>query len=277
MRDSSWNTYTPSEPSRFPGWMKGLAGVAVVMAVLITILASYQQAARRQAWPLARTVAVRLATDEGTLDLYRKNPALRSTYASEQAFLGAVQALRAGLNLPDQEPLRESRNFQTQAGPARIRVRVRGEGGTWMDLVVARRTAFGSAPLGEGILNLWLAGTREGLRTQAIQAREARFEPQWRRFKEEAAHLRTEAGARTLLTRPGLAILPADTAAFLVLRERRQAALDALPDAFAEAHVQMTIQNGPFSHEVRMTCPLRDGGSLGLQWRDDRLTAVELH
>lgn len=276
MRDASWNTYTPEVPTRFPGWMKGLALAAMLAAVLITVLAGYQQAARRQAWPLAQAVTRRLATDEGTLDLYRKNPALQDTYPTEQAFLGTVQSLRAGLTLPEQEPLRESRGFQTQTGPARIRIRLRGEGGTWMDLVVARRSAFGSVPRGEGILSLRLAGTREGLRAQLDQEREARSERQWQRFRGAAAPLATEDGARLLLASPGLAHLPADPAAFLALRQTRQAGLAALPATFAEAQARLVIHGGPFGREVRMACPLPGGGRLALTWKNDRLTGLEL-
>ncbi|GLH68911.1 hypothetical protein GETHPA_04440 [Geothrix rubra] len=276
MRDASWNTFTPDAPSRFPGWMKALAVMAVLAAVLITVLASYQQAARRQAWPLARAVTARLATDEGTLDLYRKNPALQEAYPTEQAFLGTVRSLRAGLALPEQEPTRESRSFQTQTGPARLRIRLRGEGGTWMDLVVARRSAFGPVPQGEGIVSLRLAGTREGLRAQLDREREAGSERQWRRFLEEAAPLATEDGARTLLARPGLTAGPADPSAFLALRRTRQAGLAALPATFAGAHARLSIHGSPFGREVRMTCPLAGGGSLGLTWKNDQLTAVDL-
>ncbi|HEX9009361.1 MAG TPA: hypothetical protein VF804_03265 [Holophagaceae bacterium] len=256
--------------------MKALAGVAVAAAVLVTILAGYQQAARRQAWPLAQAVTRRLATDAGALDLYRSNPALQGAYPTEQAFLGAVQSLRAGLALPDQEPLRESRNFQTQIGPARMRLRVRGEGGTWMELVVARRSAFGTVPQGEGIVSLRLAGSREGLRTQMEREREARSERAWRQFREEAAPLATEDGARAILARPGLAVSPAPPATFLALRRTRQAGLAALPSTFAEAHARLSIHGGPFHREVRLACPLPGGGSLSLAWRDDQLTEVAL-
>jgi hypothetical protein len=277
MRDTSWNTYTPTAPSRSFGWLKVLAGIAVVLALLIAALVTYQQAARRQAWPLARTIAARLATDEGARDLYAKNPDLHDSYPTEQAFLEAVRPLRAGLALPEQEPGRGRRGFITHVGPGQARIRVRGEGGTWLDLTVRRRGGFGPEPRGEGISSLLLADSREGLMAQLRRLREAEFEPLWQRFRATAAPLATEAGARTLLDRPGLSHAPGDAAAFLALRQTRQIGLSALPATRTEAHARLVTHSGPFGRDVRMTCPLSGGGSLGLAWHNDQLTAVELN
>jgi len=276
MHDASWNTFTPSAPSRFPGWLKVLAGIAVVVALLIAALVTYQQAARRQAWPLARTIVARLATDEGARDLYAKNPDLRDGYPTEQAFLDTVRPLRPGLTLPEQEPRRDRRGFISFVGPNQARIRVRGEGGTWMDLTVRRRGLFGPGPRGEGISSLLLADSREGLIAQVRRLRDAEFDQLWRRFRDTAVTLGTEAGARSLLDRPGLSHTPADLGAFLALRQARQAALAAPPATFAEAHTRVSIHGGPFGREVRMTCPLAGGGSLGLTWKNDQLTAMEL-
>jgi hypothetical protein len=276
MPDPSWNTYTPTAPSSIPGWLKVLAGLALAGALLIAVLVTTQVARRRQAWPLARAVAARLATDEGTRDLYEKNPDLHDDYPTEQAFLDAVRPLRAGLILPEQEPLRNRRGFITFVGPVQARIRVRGEGGTWMDLTVRRRSTFGPEPHGEGIANLLLADSREGLRAQLTRIEEARFEPQWQRFRETATLLATEGGARALLDRPGLSHTPGEATAFLTLRQMRQAGLAALPATRTEAHAHLSLRNGPFHRDVRMTCPLPGGGSLSLAWRDDRLTDLTL-
>lgn len=276
MRDSSWNTYTPGPSARFPGWLKSLAVVAAAIAILIAVVASYLQAARRQAWPLALGIAARLATDEGARDLYAKNPDLRNLYPTEEAFLETVRPLRAGLTLPAQEPRRGQRGFLAFVSPDQARIRVRGEGGTWMDLTVRRRSAFGPEPKGEGLSSLLLADSREGLRVQARRLREVEFEPLWQRFRDTAATLQTEAGARGLLDRPGLSHTPADISAFLALRQARQASLAAVPATFAEAHVRLSIRSGPFGRVVRMTCPLPGGGSLGLTWKNDQLSGLDL-
>lgn len=276
MPDSSWNTYTPTTSSRTFGWLKSLAGIAGVIALLIAALVTYQQAARRQAWPLARLIAARLATDEGAGDLYAKNPELQGGYPTEQAFLEAVRPLRAGLTLPEQEPSRERRGFIAQVEPDQARIRVRGEGGTWMDLTVRRRSRFGPEPKGEGISRLLLADSQGGLREQLQRLREAEFEPLWRRFRETAAALTTEPGARALLERPGLSHAPGDAAAFLALRQTRQMGLSALPATRTEAKARLSIHAGPLHRDVRMTCPLPGGGDLSLAWRDDQLTEVAL-
>ena len=276
MRDTSWNTFTPATPSRFPGWMMAIAVGAGVVAVLIAFLVSYQQVTRRQIWPLARAIAARLATDEGTRDLYDRNPELRDTYPTGAAFLEAIRPLRAGLTLPEQEPDRDRRGFITQMEPDQVRIRVRGEGGTWLDLTVRRRSSFGPEPRGEGISRLLVADSMEGLRGQLRRLREAEFEPLWQRFRETATTLATEPGARALLDRPGLSHAPGDPAAFLALRQIRQVDLSALPATRTEAHARLSIRSGPFHRDVRMTCPLPGGGSLSLAWRDDQLTEMTL-
>lgn len=276
MPDPSWNTYTPAAPSRLPGWLKVLAGLAVVAALLVAVLVTTQAARRRQAWPLARAVAARLATDEGARDLYGKNPDLHGFYPTEQAFLEAVRPLRAGLVLPEQEPGRGRRDSILQVGPGVARIRVRGEGGTWIDLTVRGRGGFGPPPHGEGISRLLLADSQEGLRGQLRRVREAEFEPLWQRFRETAAALATEPGARALLGRPSLSRTPGDATAFLALRVTRQASLAALPATRTEAHARLSIRSGPFHRDVRMTCPLPGGGSLSLAWRDDQLTEMAL-
>lgn len=276
MRDPSWNTYTPTASSRFSGWMKGLAGLAVVIALLITALVTYQQSAQRLAWPLARSVAARLATDEGARDLYAKNPELQDLYPTQQAFLDTVRPLRAGLTLPDQEPRRNRRGFITFVGPSQARVRARGEGGTWMDLTVRRRSAFGPEPRGEGLSRLLLANSREGLLAQFHSLHETELEPHWQRFRDTAATLATEAGAHGLLERPGLSHSPSNAAAFLALRQRRQAGLAQLPPTRVEAHVRTTLRSSPFGREVQMACPIPGGGTLSLTWKNDQLTVLEL-
>lgn len=276
MPDPSWNTYTPTPPSRFPGWLKVLAGLAVAAALLVAVFVTTQVARRRRAWPLARAVAARLATDEGARDLYGKNPDLRDCYPTEQAFLEAVRPLRAGLVLPEREPGREQRDFILRAGPGVARIRARGEGGTWIDLTVRGRGGFGPPPRGEGISRLLLADSREGLTAQLRRLREAELEPFWQRFRETAAALATEPGARALLDRPGLSRAPGDAATFLALCRTRQAGLAALPATRTEAHGRITLRSGPFHRDVRMACPLPGGGSLSLAWRDDRLTDVAL-
>ena len=276
MPDPSWNTYTPAAPSRLPGWLKALAGLILVGALLVAVLVTTQVARRRQAWPLARAVAARLATDEGARDLYGKNPDLHGFYPTEQAFLEAVRPLRAGLVLPEQEPRRDRRGFIMQVGPGVARVRARGDGGTWIDLTVRGRGGFGPPPHGEGISRLLLADSQEGLRGQIRRLREAEFEPLWQRFRATATTLATEPGARSLLDRPGLSHAPGDAAAFLALRQTRQIGLSALPATRTEAHARLSIRSGPFHRDVRMTCPLPGGGSLSLAWRDDQLTEMTL-
>ena len=276
MPDSSWNTYTPAPPSRFPGWLKVLAGLAVAAALLVAVFVTAQVARRQRAWPLARAVAARLATDEGARDLYGKNPDLHDGYPTEQAFLEAVRPLRAGLVLPERVPDRDRRDFILRAGPGVVRVRARGEGGTWIDLTVRGRGGFGPPPRGEGIARLLLADSREGLTAQLQRLREAEFEPFWQRFRETAAALGTEPGAQALLDRPGLSRAPGDATAFLALCRTRQASLAALPATRTEAHARITLRSGPFHRDVRLACPLPGGGSLSLAWRDDRLTDVAL-
>jgi hypothetical protein len=276
MRDPSWNTYTPTPSGRFPGWAKALAGLAVFITILAVALATYQVGARHQAWPLARMIAARLATEEGTCDLYRNNPGLSDLYPTEGAFLEAVAPLRAGLELPEQEPLQDRRGFSSQVGPLQARLRARGTGGTWMDLVVRRQGPFGSAPRGEGISSLVLAESREGLNTQYRHLREAGSERHWQRFRDTAKALASGTGARACLEQKGLAHSPVDPAAFLALCEARQASLTALPASRADAKARLTLHSSLLGRDALVACPLPGGGSLRLAWRNDQLSEARL-
>lgn len=275
MPDSSWNTYTPSAPSRFPGWLKVFLGLAAAGALLVTALVGYQMAARRQAWPLARAIAARLATDEGTRDLYRKNPDLARLYPTETDLLDRVRPLRAGLALPAQEP-RERRVFSAFMGPSQARVRVRGEGGTWLEFTVRKPSLLGPAPKGEGLAWLLLAPSRTSLMDEARRLREAEYAPRWQRFRQAAGQLASDEGAHDLIGTAGLACTPSAPEAFAALRQRRAEGLRTLPEAPAEAHVRIRQHRGPFHQELRMACELAGGGRLALTWTDDRLSAVEL-
>ena len=164
MSDSSWNTYTPPKPSsRLWVWLGGCGTVLVSMVLVILALVGWEKQMRTQAWPLARTLVARLATEEGALDLYRKNPALRDTYATEDLFLETVRRYRPGLQLPEQEPPQSRRTLSSRAGPHDLQVFVRGEGGSWMEFIVLRGSSLGMNPQGEGLARLVFADSLKGL------------------------------------------------------------------------------------------------------------------
>ena len=164
MRDSSWNTYTPPKPrSRAMAWLNGLGVTAVVITLLIMMLVGWERSAYDQAWKQARALVGRLATDQGILEVYRKNPALQQAYATEEAFLSAVQSHRNGLRLPDQNPPRQSRTLGFRSRLNSLQVFVRTEGGTWMEFVLLRSGAVGQPVQGEGIAELVFADSLKGL------------------------------------------------------------------------------------------------------------------
>lgn len=273
MTDASWNTYTPSAPARVPAWLKAGGALAAGFALLVVLMVSYQQGMRRKAWPLARAVAARLATDEGTLDLWHRNPALHTAYPTEASFLDRVRPFRAGLALPEREPVRGRGGYATRAGLSRLTLQVCGDGGTWMELTLDTQGTVG----GEGIAALWLADSRAGLRRLSGRGRASLAQP-WQRFRETAGRLATPDGARSLTEQPGLARTPADAAAFLDRCRQRRDALAGLPAEVpgAAAHLAVSIHGGLFGRRVRMTCDLEGGGRLTLAWRGDRLTELDL-
>jgi len=147
MVDSSWdNSGLPPQKKGLGTGMKVLMGCGIaLLLVLVTcavgaaVLGNYikkdpkafetrvegfANSLIQRDWERLRTLVDQLQTDDGARAVYRANPSLRQTQASEEPFLQAVRAWRPRLRpLPQEAPLgghrhRRSRNQPEEAPPA---------------------------------------------------------------------------------------------------------------------------------------------------------------
>lgn len=272
MADGSWDTYTPDAPRRRAwGWVFGAVGGALLIAaILIAGLAAVAGNSRAGAWPLVQNVATRLRTDDGALDLYRRNPALKDGYPSEADFLARVREHREGLKLADTAPA-EGAEYRVRSSPFNVRVRHRAAGGTWLEVAVAFGGPFRPAPSGEGIFRLSLGRDPKDLRRR-VANQDPRSEQDWARFAELGQALGRDGGLA-----PGVRTVPNDSAAFAALVRQRRAALAALqPEARAAHGSSIRIQDGPFGRSVTVEAALGGDGLLKAAWKDGTLVQVEL-
>ena len=269
-------------------WLVWLAAVAALGAMLVLALVLRVQENEGRAWPIARAVVARLATDEGVRDLYAKNPRLADSYASADAFVAAVSAQRGAFGaLPARQP--EGEDFRADSDPGSVNVLAKGSGGGWMQLEVERSdgSAAGHAAIGEGITFLGLAADRDALRTMRKALRSAYDEAQWSKFKAVEQALLTDDGVRALLqSNPGLAKDDAAKAAFLKQAQdwRPRLAARQPPDTWkaaedAPAEEEMVSMQrrsgGPFGDQLEVGWRLKDKSAwLRAEWKDGRLDKV---
>lgn len=272
MADGSWDTYTPDAPRRRAwGWVLGAVGtVALVAAVLAAGLAAVEGNSRAGAWPLLQNVAARLRTDDGALDLYRRNPALAESYASEADFLARVREHRDGLKLADTAPA-EGAAYRVRSSPFDVRVRHLAAGGIWLEVAVAFGGPFRPAPAGEGIFRLNLARDPKDLRRRAA-SQEQPTGKDWARFVELGRALGRDQGLGSAVR-----TIPTDAAAFAALVRQRRTALSTLQTEERTASgSSIRIQDGPFGRSVEVQAALEDGGLLKAAWKGETLVRVEL-
>jgi hypothetical protein len=255
------------------------AGIAVGLIVLVAaMLAVAAGTTRSRAWPFARSVAVRLKTDEQARDLFRRNPALADSYSSEEKFIERVREHREGLMLPESEPP-QGPEFKIMSSPFEIRIRLKGEGGTWMEVVADLGGPFRPAPAGEGIRRLNLAKDPRDLRRQVQLASGRGVSGDWERFVRVCASLAAEGGPEALRRDvAGLQTVPVDAAAFEAMARQRRKELLAIPaDRQAMGSARVRIHSGPFSRTVEIEAPFQEGGGIRAQWRQEKLVGLALH
>lgn len=100
---NSWNRSAPEQranPWRL--WGKILLSLSLALALLVAWGVWHLHRGRTTAWPAFRQVMNRLPSDEGALDLYRRNPALSHAYPTDQAFLEYVRLYRPVLQIPSE-------------------------------------------------------------------------------------------------------------------------------------------------------------------------------
>ena len=241
-----------------------------------------------KAWPIARAVAGRLATDAGARDLYAKNPRLSESYPTAEAFVAAVAAQRSAFGALPPRPADGA--FQSASDPGSLSVAAKGTGGGWMEMEVERSdgSAAGHAAIGEGITYLGFAADEPGLAAQRKSLRAIRDEARWARFRSVEQALLTDDGVDALLrANPDLAKEEAARSAFRAeatawrprLAERQppatwKAAVDA--DASDEM-VSMQRHDGPFGDRLQVGWRLKDRHSwLWVAWDNGRLSKVSL-
>lgn len=281
MADNSWDTYTPDAPRRGRAWGKVFAvlgGIVLVVTVLVSALGIAANKSRVSAWPLVKKLANRLQTDQGAKELYGKNPSLVNSYPTEEAFVDRVREFREGLKLPENPPNEGPDEFRVFSSPFDLRVRVKGEGGAWMEVGVDLGGPFRPAPAGEGIFRLNFGKDMRELRRQTQMAMERQSARSWGRFVEVARTLAKEGGLEELSRgSPGLRTVPADRGAFAILARQRREALLAIPEAsMARGPSNIRSRNTPFSRSVEVEATLKDGGKLKALWKSDALEIVEL-
>lgn len=274
-----WN-----EPSaRGRGWTRWLwlplaAGGVLVVGVLSVVLR--QQGTRTRIWPIVRQTAQRLQTDAGALDLYRRNPDLRLSYPTEEAFLARVKTFRGGLSgLPAAEPQVSRDAYLPSPNPWGFQALVKGQSEAWMLLRVQGPGPFGLGPQsqGEGISLLALADSKAGAREESRAGQVRRRQPEWDAYRAVLAALATDDGSRALYRQnPGLAKAYPAEAAFLAAAKGWRPRLQPVPEDILQAgdHLRLLrIHHGPFHNQVQMTYEfptLR----LRAAWDEDRLTVL---
>ena len=277
MPDSSWDNYTPDSPRwRIGGRLLTGLGIGILLLVLfVSTLALVARNTRSNAWPLLMHVTSQLATDERARDLYRHNPALATTYPTEEAFLDRVREHREGLKLAAAEPA-PGPGHRVGSGPFGLRVRHHCEAGTWMEVGVEFSAPFRPVAAGEGIYRLNLAKEARDLRRLAQAAVERRSAQEWKRFVETCQGLVKNGGPESLKREfPTLRTVPADDAAFAALVQRRRDGLLAL-DPQVQGAFNRRSHRGPFSQTLEIDAGLSDGGSIRIAWKSDAVVAVEL-
>lgn len=279
MPDSSWDTYTP-DSSRWRIGGKLLTGLGIgilLLVLLVSTLAMVARNTRSKAWPLVNHVVTRLGTDEQARDLYRRNPALATSYATEEAFLERVRQHREGLKIADAEPA-AGPEYRVASGPFGLRVRHRCDAGTWVEVGVEFGGPFRPAPTGEGISRLNLAKEARDLRRQAQAVADQRSAKDWKRFVETCRIIAGDGGSDRLKREsPALKTVPADAAVFTALLQRRRDGLLALPDdPKAQGPHSKRVHRGPFLQSMEIEAGLTGGGSIRIAWRSDTLATVEL-
>ncbi len=270
-------------PARSRGWLRWLwvpLALAGGVAVLVFSMISRQQGMQARIWPIVRQTAGRLQTDDGALDLYRKNPDLRRAYANEAAFLDKVRANRAAFAaLPEAEPADHMETYRPSPNPAGFRVLLKGQGEAWMELEVQASPPFGMGPepQGEGIEQLAFGDSKEAARHEARVASSRRHQPEWDAYRSVLASLATDAGAASLYrANPGLAKVYPTEAAFLDAARGWRPKLGPVPEDILEAKERLTsmrIHSGPFLRQVSMVYVFPDL-KLRAAWEEDHLVAL---
>ena len=273
-----------SSSGRGSRWLSWAGGLLAIGTMLILSLVLRVQGNEDKAKPIARAVAARLATDEGARDLYAKNPGLKDTYASADAFVAAVSAKRAAFGTPPAPGA--TGGYEVDSDPLGVRVFVKGSGGAWMALQVERSdgTEAGHAAIGEGITFLGFADSQSSAHELREAAERADREAQWAKFKAAAGALLTEDGTRQLLAdNPGLAKDDAGRETFLHAFQAARPALqvERFSSTWKEAEdsndtlVRMSRRQAlGLGDQVAIGWRLKDGRWLRMAWDSGKLSKV---
>ncbi len=267
-------------------WLPWIVGLLALVALLVLSVVFRAQEHRSRAWSITRSVAQRLATDEGARDLYSKNPGLSESYASVEAFQHTVQTGRGALGtLPDREPGEDRNSYEVHTDPEGFRVFVKGSGGGWMMLAVEQSdgSEAGHAAIGEGITALGFGDSVASLHDLQRSTREIGIETQWQAFLAVEQALLTDEGTRSLLqANPELAPNESARAAFLqqaqAWRPRLTAATPPATLATApEGSTHFYRHTGPLIGErEKIAWKVQDGAFLQMSWNNHRLVKVAL-
>lgn len=260
----------------WPAWIQILAGGAVVAAGLTSVLALQQAATARKAWPTLRATLDRLATDGGARDIWARNPALRSDYEDEAAFLATVQTWRSRVGaLPDREPTTGA-HWQRAAGPWSFEALARGGGGAWIHLAVQQSTPLHTAE-GEG-LSLLAFGADP---TDLAAAREARrlrcLDADWQRLRTVASHLATPEGTKALWMKERSVQWAFPSPESLEARAQRlRPRLQSLPASAREAGPSLGVSRtrGPFLDHTEVSWVADGHALLQTEWENGALTGL---
>lgn len=269
-----------------PRWLVWFGAAAALAAMLILAVFLRAQENEGKAWPISHAVVARLATDEGTRDLYTKNPRLSESYPTADAFAAAVAAQRAAFGALPARPSDDA--FQADSDPDSLRVVAKGTGGAWLELEVERSdgSEAGHAAIGEGITFLAFGADRAAIRDLRKDLRSAYHEARWAEFKAVEEGLLTDAGVERLLqAHPDLAKGEAARAAFLQQAQAWRSSLTArrLPGTWKEAVdsdeelVSMRHRSGPpFGDHLEIGWRLTGQSWLRAAWDNGRLVKVAL-
>lgn len=264
-----WN----EAPKGRRGWSRWLLIPAVLIgAIALMVFATVlrAQGTRTKVWPIVRQTASRLQTDEGALDLYRRNPDLAYLYPTEAAFLDRVHAFRAGLaKLPEAEPRGDRNSYQVFTDPWSFRALVKGEGEAWMLLRVQGPGPLGLMPgaRGEGISILSFSDSKAGAREESQKGRMRHHQADWDAYQAVLASLATDEGAKRLYREsPGLAQLHPGEGAFLDAVRSWRPKLEAVPKDIVEADTHLDVN--------RFSSPIHPRLTLIYAFKDLRLKAV---
>lgn len=275
MSSGGWLSDPPRSDRKGAGlFVKAAVVLLALPAALLLFLLGQSKRVEAQAWPVIRQVAQRLRTDAEAGQLYRANPALARTHATEEAFLERVRAHREPFAaLPDLPPGRD--RYECFAGPNGFLASVQGSDGSWVRIEVRKNVLFETVP-GEGLLRVEFSPAKAPNDRERSALRRARAEADWRRYRELCAQLASPDGTRTLWQREsGLHRSFPREADLQVFAAGVRPHLRPVPEPSRLARLRLHRQvQGPQGETVRLDGAF-PGGTLTAVWTRDQLTGLE--